>query len=143
MRTIRVTSIIFSLIIAISGCEQPNQIKVDGKHSMMRSFMQLKQRMKFREGVEFEVAFWSLKQKSGSEDVFRNLVAGKTPEEVIEMGKQYFADRKSQNDPQYTQHASWDSMIEEVITKVKTPVTKKNQPSTNPAQNKANRIMGF
>ncbi|HFD10891.1 MAG TPA: hypothetical protein ENJ32_00240 [Crenotrichaceae bacterium] len=111
---------------------------------MMRSFMRIKQRMGFKEGVEFEVAFWSLKQKSNNDDqAFRALVKGKTPEEVIEMAKLYFAERQQANDPKYTQYASWEAMITKVIEEIKTPVTKKNQTHNTRVQNKANKIQGF
>jgi hypothetical protein len=105
--------------------------------------MRLKQRMGFKEGTEFEVAFWSLKQHSTDPSTFRASMIGKTPEEVIELGKQYFAERKQANDPQYTQYATWDTMIAKVIEKIKTPATKKNQYQATPGQNKANKIQGF
>ena len=70
------------------------------------------------------------------------LVNGKQPEEIIEMGKQYFTERKQANDPDY-QHESWDTMIAEVITQIKTPATKKTQTDTTPRPNDANRIQGY
>ncbi len=143
MKTVLYISILCSLLFSFVGCEQPNKIQVNGQKSMLRSFMQLKQRMGFKDGIEFEVAFWSLKKKSKTDDAFRSLVDGKTPEQVIEMGKLYFLEQKKENDPQYTQYASWDAMIEEVIQQIKTPVTKKNQTKPSPAQNKANKIQGL
>ncbi len=143
MKTILYISILCCLLFSFSGCERPNQIEVNGKKSILRSFMQLKQRMDFKQGTEFEVAFWSLKKKAGNEDAFRSLVNGKTPDEVIEMGKQYFTERKQTNDPDYIQYASWDAMITEVIAQITTPAIKKNQPKTTRIQNKANKIQGF
>jgi hypothetical protein len=105
--------------------------------------MQLKQRMGFKKGTEFEVAFWSLKQKSADDAAFRALVDETTPEQVVEMGKQYFIERQQANDPQYTQHATWDAMIDAVIKKIKTPPSKHIQNRSTPAQNKANKIQGF
>jgi hypothetical protein len=105
--------------------------------------MQLKRSMGFNKGTEFEVAFWSLKQKSSDNDAFRALVNGKTPEEIVEMGKQYFTERQQANDPQYTQHATWDAMITAVIDKIRTPPSKQIQNRSTPAQNKANKIQGF
>jgi hypothetical protein len=104
--------------------------------------MQLKRSMGFNKGTEFEVAFWSLKQKSSDNDAFRALVNGKTPEEIVEMGKQNFTERKQANDPNY-QHESWESMIAEVITQIKSPATKKTQGGSTARPNQANRIQGF
>jgi hypothetical protein len=105
--------------------------------------MQLKKRMSFKQGTEFEVAYWSIKQQNPDQATFRALVIGKTPEQIIDMGKEYFTERKLANDPKYTQHENWDMMIAEVIAKIKTPATKKNLGQATPAQNKANRIQGF
>lgn len=144
MKTVLYLSILFSLLFSFSGCDQPNQIRAGGQKSMLQSFMRIKQRMGFKDGTEFEVAFWSLKQKSNNDDAaFRSLVNGKTPEQIIEQAKLYFEERKQANDPKYTQYESWDVMINKVIEEIKTPVSKKNLPDTSPSRNKANRIQGF
>ena len=143
MKTVLYISIMCCLLFSFSGCDQSNQIQAHGNKPITRSVMRLKQRMGFKEGTEFEVAFWSLKQHSTDPTAFRASMIGKTPEEVIELGKQYFAERKQANDPKYTQYASWDTMIAKVIEKIKTPAVKNNQRQATPGQNKANRIQGF
>jgi hypothetical protein len=109
---------------------------------MLQSFLRIKRGMGFAKGTEFEVAFWSLKQKSTDNAAFLALVNGKQPEEIVKMGRQYFTERKQANDPNY-QHESWDTMMAEVIAKIKTPATKQTQSRATPRQNEANRIQGY
>ncbi len=142
MKTLLYISLLCCLLFSVSGCDQSKQIRAKNQKTMLQSFMQLKRSMGFNKGTEFEVAFWSLKQKSSDNDAFRALVNGKTPEEIVEMGKQNFTERKQANDPNY-QHESWESMIAEVITQIKSPATKKTQGGSTARPNQANRIQGF
>ena len=142
MKTLLYISLLCCLVFSVSSCDQAKQIRAKNQKTMLQSFMRLKQGMSFAKGTEFEVAFWSLKQKSADNAAFMTLVNGKQPEEIIEMGKQYFTERKQANDPDY-QHESWDTMIAEVITQIKTPATKKTQTDTTPRPNDANRIQGY
>jgi hypothetical protein len=42
---------------------------------------------------------------------FLDIVDGKTPDELIEVGKEVFAQRKAEGFEEYQQYASWDEMI--------------------------------
>ncbi len=142
MKILLYISLLCCLLFSVSGCDQSKQIRAKNQKTMLQSFLRLKQGMGFTKGTEFEVAFWSLKQKSTDNADFMALVNGKQPEEIIEMGKQYFAERKQANDPNY-QHESWESMIIEVIAQIKSPATKKTQSGSTARPNQANRIQGF
>jgi hypothetical protein len=142
MKTLLYISLLCCLLFSVSGCDQSKQIRAKNQKSMLQSFLRIKRGMGFAKGTEFEVAFWSLKQKSADNATFMALVNGKQPEEIVAMGKQYFTERKQANDPDY-QHESWDTMMTEVIAQIKTPATKKTQSKATPRQNKANRIQGY
>lgn len=142
MKTLLYISLLCCLLFSVSSCDQSKQIRAKNQKSMLQSFLRIKRGMGFAKGTEFEVAFWSLKQKSADNAAFMALVNGKQPEEIIAMGKQYFTERKQASDPDY-QYESWDAMMTKVIAEIKTPATKKTQSSVTPRQNEANRLQGY
>jgi AICAR transformylase/IMP cyclohydrolase PurH len=61
--------------------------------------------------MEFEVSFWMLRDANKEDDVFLKLIDGKKPQEIIEMAKTLYQERKNTGFKEYEQYASWDDMI--------------------------------
>ena len=64
--------------------------------------------------LEFEIAFWTLKDAHPKNSDFLNTIDGQTVDETIELGKTSFNDRRAAGIPAYTKYASWDDMLDKV-----------------------------
>lgn len=109
---------IFSSIIVIIGCmslltacNKGNELAGRSQSSLSKSARYIKERLPADKRLEFEVSFFTIRDsyKDGSE--FMKAVDGKTPEQVIEMGKSLYAQHKQAGDAAYTKFSSWEEMI--------------------------------
>ncbi len=102
------------LILAFTSlvaCSKGQEINGHTMKSAYKSVKGLKNRLAPEVRVEFEVAFWTVRDSIKSEDEFLKTVDGKTPLQVIEMGKEVYQQRKSTGFKAYEQYISWEDMI--------------------------------
>lgn len=76
-----------------------------------RSISMIKERLPLDQRIEFEVSFWTLRDEIKDTGEFLDAVDGKTPEQLIESGKELFQKRKAAGSKEYDQYASWEQMI--------------------------------
>jgi hypothetical protein len=76
-----------------------------------RSVKGLKNRLPAESRIEFEVSFWTIRDSIRSEDEFLDVVGGKTPQEIIALGKEIYQQRKNSGFKGYEQYSSWEEMI--------------------------------
>ncbi|WP_459992968.1 hypothetical protein [Methylosoma difficile] len=76
-----------------------------------KSVKGLKNRLAPESRVEFEVSFWTIRDSIKGEGDFLNAVGGKTPLQIIEMGKEVYQKRKAEGFKGYDQYSSWEDMI--------------------------------
>jgi hypothetical protein len=109
----RVLSAVFVFIVCASliGCTKGNQINGRSLRTANRSVSYIKDRLPVEQRVEFEVSFWSLRDEIRNNADFLDTVGGKTPEELIVLGKELFQKRKNAGYKDYEQFASWEQMI--------------------------------
>ena len=109
--------IIMLLAVSLFGvaCGKGGRINASSNRTLYRSVTVIKDRLPEKERVEFEVAFWSLKQSEPDQAKFRDTVDGKGVEEIIAMGKENFVKRKAAGDEQYKRYASWDELIQGLV----------------------------
>ncbi|MGH8498784.1 MAG: hypothetical protein ACRERV_08275 [Methylococcales bacterium] len=113
----------------IAACGQSDQINASNDRSLYRSITGLQRNLPAKQRVEFQVAFWSLKQYAENESEFRNMVHRKTVPEIIELGKQNFAAQYAAANPDFTKYSSWDAMVEELTEeRRKSELRPKNDP---------------
>ena len=109
----RVLSAVFVFIVCASliGCTKGNQINGRSLRTANRSVSYIKDRLPAELRVEFEVSFWSLRDEIRNNADFLDTVDGKTPEELIVLGKELFQKRKNAGYKDYEQYTSWEQMI--------------------------------
>ncbi len=61
--------------------------------------------------LEFEIAFWTLKDSYPKNSEFLDIVDDQGPDEIIELGKQHFNERKARGEQAYNKYASWEDML--------------------------------
>ena len=109
--------ILSTLILAIScvtllaACNKGNEIAGRSQSSVSKSARYIQERLPADKRLEFEVSFFAIRDsfKDGSE--FLKAVDGKNPEQIIEMGKTIYAERKSAGVAEYSKYATWEEMI--------------------------------
>ncbi len=111
----RVIIMLLAICLLGVGCGKGGRINASSNKTLYRSVTVIKGRLPEKERVEFEVAFWSLKQSEPDQAKFRDTVDGKSVEEIIAMGKENFVKRKAAGDEAYRRHASWDDLIKELV----------------------------
>ena len=57
------------------------------------------------------MSFWTIRDAKKDDKDFLNAVDGKTPEEVIILGKEIYQERKASGFKGYEQYTSWEQMI--------------------------------
>ncbi len=105
---------IFLLILsctALVACSKGQEINGHNTKTAYRSVKGLKKYLPPEKQLEFEVSFWMLRDANKDDDTFLDIVDGKRPEEIIEMGKTLYQERKTAGFKEYEQYASWEAMI--------------------------------
>jgi hypothetical protein len=106
--------VIFLLVLsctALVACGKGTEINGHSTKTAYRSVKGLKKYMPAETQLEFEVSFWMLRDANKDDDTFLNLVDGKKPQDIIEMGKALYQERKAAGFKEYDQYASWEQMI--------------------------------
>ncbi len=110
MRKFSVSILIISCLLVIS-CGRSNQINGTSTRTAYRSVKGIRNYLPVDKRIEFEVSFWSMRDTYRDDDEFLDMVGGKTPDEIIEVGKQIFQDRKALGVKEYREFSSWEQMI--------------------------------
>jgi hypothetical protein len=96
---------------ALVACGRGSEINGHSTKTAYRSVKGLKKYMPAETQLEFEVSFWMLRDANKDDDSFLNSVDGKKPQEIIDMGKALYQERKTAGFKEYDQYASWEAMI--------------------------------
>lgn len=103
--------LIILFIFSIIGCGKGNQINGTSSRTAYRSVKSIRSRLPADQRIEYEVSFWTLRDSIRDTDEFLDTVGGKTPAEIIELGKEAYQKRKNAGYPGYEEYTSWDQMI--------------------------------
>jgi hypothetical protein len=87
------------------------QINGHNTATAYRSVKAIKNRLSPDSRIEFEVSFWTIRDAKKDDKEFLNAVDGKTPEEIIAIGKEIYQERKAAGFKGYEQYSSWEEMI--------------------------------
>jgi hypothetical protein len=97
--------------MSLVACSKGQEINGHNTKTAYRSVKGLKNRLPTEKRIEFEVAFWTLRDSNKDDKQFLALVDGKKPEEIVMLGKELYQQRKNANDKAYEQYQSWEEMI--------------------------------
>lgn len=95
----------------MAGCNKSQQINGSSMKTVNRSISQIKERLPLDQRIEFEVSFWTLRDEIKDTGEFIDAIDGKTPEQLIETGKEIFNKRKASGKKEYEQYSTWEQMI--------------------------------
>lgn len=93
------------------ACSKGQEINGHNTKTAYRSVKGLKKYLPAETQMEFEVSFWMLRDANKDDDTFLDLVDGKKPQEIIDMGKALYQERKAAGFKEYEQYPTWEAMI--------------------------------
>lgn len=104
------------LLIALSctalvACNKGQEVNGQNMKTAYRSVRVIKERLPQESRIEFEVSFWTIRDANKEDSKFLDIVSGKTPQEIIEIGKEIYEQRKNAGYKGYDQYNSWGEMI--------------------------------
>jgi hypothetical protein len=106
-------SIIAVLVFSATllGCSSNEEVSGRTMRSANKSVIYIKRHLPVEQQVEFEVAFWTIRDAIKDEKEFLNKVGGKKADELIAIAKEIYQERKNAGVKEYQQFSSWDQMI--------------------------------
>jgi hypothetical protein len=93
------------------ACGKGQEINGHNTATAYRSVKALKNRLSPDNRIEFEVSFWTIRDAKKDDKEFLDVVDGKTPEEIIAIGKEIYQERKGAGFKGYEEYSSWEEMI--------------------------------
>lgn len=96
---------------ALVACGRGQEINGHNTKTAYRSVKGLKKYMPAEKQMEFEVSFWMLRDANKDDDTFLDIVDGKKPQEIIDLAKALYQERKTAGIKEYDQYATWEEMI--------------------------------
>ncbi|WP_428354368.1 hypothetical protein [Methyloprofundus sp.] len=110
MRIFSIIFISFSILLS-TGCSSGGEINGRSFKTALDSVKRIKGRLPQEKRIAFELSFWALRTAYRNNSEFLDIVGGKSPDELIEVGKEVFETRKAEGFKEYQQYANWDDMI--------------------------------
>ena len=110
MRILSIIIISCSILMS-TGCSKGSQINGRNFKTALKSVKMIKGRLPQEQRIAFELSFWAIRTAYRNNSEFLDIVDGKTPDELIEVGKEVFEKRKADGFEEYQQYANWDEMI--------------------------------
>jgi len=116
----------------LTACNNGQKINGHNEKTVYRSVQMIKPRLPENTRLEYEIAFGLLREAEKDNAIFFKSIDGKTPSELIAMGKDIFGQRKAEGLAQYQQFENWEAMIanyqkERAGQKVETDIKKDSQ----------------
>ena len=93
------------------GCSGERQINGRTSKLAFKSVRVMKEYLPKRQKLEFEIAFWTMKNGFEKNSEFLDAVDGNTSAELIAAGKAKFVELQESGRPEYTKFSNWDAMI--------------------------------
>jgi hypothetical protein len=111
MKIFSLLLVLIGCMLSLTACNKGNEIAGRSQTSVSKSARYLKERLPADKRLEFEVSFFAIRDSIKDGNAFLKEVDGKTPEQIIEMGKAIYAERKKSGAPEYSKYATWEEMI--------------------------------
>ena len=105
------TLLVILCCTTLVACGKGQQINGHTTKTAYRSVKALKNRLPPESRIEFEVSFWTIRDAKKDDSAFLDAVDGKTPQEIIVLGKEVYQERKAANFKGYEHYSSWEEMI--------------------------------
>ena len=112
------------------GCGNERHINGKSVKSAYKSVRAMKEYLPRDQKLEFQVAFWTLRNGYEDNDDFLDAVNRKTAKEIIVAGQKKFEEMRAGGFDEYQKYRDWDDMIEQdkqIRAKQDLGLDKKNQ----------------
>ncbi|WP_262965872.1 hypothetical protein [Methylobacter psychrophilus] len=120
------------------ACGRGQEINGHNTSMAYRSVKGLKNRLPPDTRIEFEVSFWTIRDAKKDDKEFLSAVDGKTPDEIIALGKEIYQERKAAGFKGYEAYSSWEEMIAKFGKERIDQDNKKNTSKDDQNKNKPN-----
>ncbi len=107
--------LVLSIGIALSACGNANQINGKSMKTAHKSVAYIKEHLPANQRVEFEVAYWGLRNQIKDDAEFLKTIDNKTSADIIELGKASFAKNKTSGLAEVAGYDNWEQMIAKQI----------------------------
>lgn len=107
--------LVLSICIALIACGNSNQINGKSMKTAHKSVAFIKEHLPANQRVEFEVAYWGLRNQIKDDAEFLKTIDNKTSTDIVELGKASFAKNKAAGVAEVVDYDNWDQMIAKQI----------------------------
>jgi hypothetical protein len=97
--------------IALVACGKGEQINGHNTRTAYKSIKMIKNRLPSDSRIEYEVSFWTIRDSIKDDSEFLAKVDGKNPQQIVELAKEFYKQRKNAGSKEYEQYSSWEEMI--------------------------------
>lgn len=105
--------VLFCLAFAfLSGCSSERHVNARSVKSAFKSVRTMKEYLPKDQKLEFQIAFWTIRNAYQNDEEFLDAINRKTASEIIEIGKEKFEDMRSNGHQDYQKYSGWQDMIE-------------------------------
>ena len=108
---------ILSISLLLNACGNANQINGTSLKTALKSVAFIKERLPLNQRVEFEVAYWSLRNQYKDDAEFLITINQKSATDIVTLGKAQFAKNQAAGNTEVAQYANWEQMIAQQIEK--------------------------
>lgn len=95
----------------ILGCSSSDEVSGRSIRSANKSVIYIKRHLPVEQQVEFEVAFWTIRDAIKDDKELLDKVGGKKADAIIAMAKEIYQQRKAAGAKEYQAFSSWEQMI--------------------------------
>jgi len=110
MRKLSVFIVSIAILLSL-GCSTESKINGSSNRTVNLSMRSMSKRLPSDVRVEFEVAFWVLKDIIKDRGDFQDAVDGQTVSSLVEVAKKAYDKERVKGVSAYTKYNSWDDMI--------------------------------
>ncbi|WP_347987668.1 hypothetical protein [Methylomonas sp. AM2-LC] len=107
--------LVLSMCLLLNACGNANQINGSSMKTAHKSVAIIKERLPVSQRVEFEVAYWSLRNQIKDDAEFLRTIDQKTSADIIELGKTVFTKNKAAGVAEVAGYDNWEQMIAKQI----------------------------
>lgn len=98
-------------LLLLNACGNANQINGHSMKTAHQSVVIIKKHLPVNQQVEFEVAYWALRQRIKDDASFLSAIDQKTAADIIELGKANFIKGKASGVAELVGYDDWEQMI--------------------------------
>lgn len=103
------------LLLVITACGNAKQINGHSFNTARKSVSFIKGHLPPEQRVEFEMAYWALREQIKDDANFLQTIDGKSAQDLIALAKTNFADQKEAGVTEYAAYDDWEDMLSQQI----------------------------